>query len=142
MDLKNDENLKYDKLLDRIYMGLPDNTLDNTRFEPLKVDSIIQGKQTIWKNFTKMAKDIKRDPNHLYRFVLKEISTASTLKSGTLTLNGTFYNSKLNAIFEKYLNNFVLCSACKKPDTEFTTQNGVKVLKCSACGAVTSISQI
>jgi translation initiation factor 2 subunit 2 len=142
MDKENIDELDYKSLLDRIYMSLPEKTLNNSRFELPKVDSIIQGKQTIWKNFSKIAKDLKRDENQLYKFVMKEISTSSTIQNGTLVLNGVFNNYKLNVLLTKYIKNFVLCSACKKPDTDIITQEGVKVMKCSACGAITPLPKI
>ena len=141
MTTKNNE-LDYNTLLDRIYMGLPDRSTHESRFELPTVDSIVQGKQTIWRNFSKVAKDLKRNENQLYKFVMKEISTSSAITNNTLVLNGIFNNYKLNEILTKYIKNFVLCSACKKPDTEIVNQNGVKVLKCSACGAITPLPKL
>ncbi len=139
---ENNNELDYKSLLDRIYMSLPDRTLNDSRFELPKVESIIQGKQTIWRNFSKVAKDLKKDENQLYKFIMKEISTASAIQKGTLVLNGIFNNYKLNIILTKYIKNFVLCSACKKPDTEIINQEGVKVLKCAACGAITPLPKL
>jgi translation initiation factor 2 subunit 2 len=140
----NTENnlLDYKSLLDRLYMSLPPKTLESTRFELPTADSMIQGKQTIWKNFSKAAKDLKREESQMYKFVMKEISTSSTIVNGTLVLNGIFNNFKMNQILEKYIKFFVLCSACKKPDTEIVTQNNVKILKCTACGAVSPLPRL
>jgi len=140
--VNSEVDLDYGKLLDRVYMSLPQKTLETTRFDFPTVESIIQGKQTIWKNFSKVAKDLKREPDQLYKFIMKEISTASTISNQTLVLNGVFNNYKLNQILEKYIKSFVLCSACNKPDTEIVSHNGVKVMKCSACGAVTPLIKL
>ncbi|MDD4049703.1 MAG: translation initiation factor IF-2 subunit beta [Candidatus ainarchaeum sp.] len=137
-----DNSLDYNSLLDRLYMSLPTKTLEDTRFELPTVDSIVQGKQTIWKNFSKCAKDLKREELQMYKFVMKEISTSSTIVNGTLVLNGIFNNQKMNQILEKYLKFFVLCSACKKPDTEIVVQNNVKILKCTACGAISPLPKL
>jgi translation initiation factor 2 subunit 2 len=137
-----DNPLEYNKLLDRLYMSLPLKTLEESRFELPTAESIVQGKQTIWKNFSKCAKDLKREETQLYKFVMKEISTSSVLQQGTLVLNGIFNNHKINHILEKYIKFFVLCSECKKPDTEIITQNNVKVLKCSACGAISPVPKL
>jgi translation initiation factor 2 subunit 2 len=135
-------DLNYKELLNRIYMALPERTTGDSRFELPVADSIIQGKQTIWKNFTKCSKDLKREQDQLYKFVMKEISTSSAITNQTLVLNGIFNNYKLNQILTKYINNYVLCSACKKPDTEIVSQAGIKVLKCTACGAVTPLQKL
>lgn len=138
----NKDILDYKSLLDRLYMSLPPKTLENTRFELPTAESILQGKQTIWKNFSKCSKDLKREENQMYKFVMKEISTSSTIVNGTLVLNGIFNNQKINQILEKYIKFFVLCSACKKPDTEIVNQNNIKVLKCSACGAISPLPRL
>ncbi|HOW29065.1 MAG TPA: translation initiation factor IF-2 subunit beta [archaeon] len=136
-------DISYNPLLDRLYMALPAKTKETTRFELPKAQSIIQGKQTIWKNFVKVAKDLNRDPDLLYKFVMKEISTSSTIVNDqSLVLNGVFDNHKINIILDKFINIFVLCSACKKPDTSISTHNNVKILKCTACGAVTPLPKL
>lgn len=133
-------DLDYNKLLDRLYMSLPTRTKESTRFELPRAQSMIQGKQTIWKNFVKVSKDLNRDTDLLYKFVMKEISTSSTIVNNqALVLNGTFDNNKINIILDKFINTYVLCSACKKPDTQITSQKHIKVLKCTACGAVTPL---
>lgn len=139
---KTNTELDYKQLLDRLYMSLPQRTLEKQRFELPRAEAIVQGKQSIWKNFSKVAKELKRDESQLYKFIVKEISTSSTIKNGTLILNGVFNAYKLNQLLDKYIKNFVLCSACHKPDTEITTQEGVKIMKCSACGAITPLPKI
>jgi len=47
-----------------------------------------------------------------------------------------FSETQVNEFFKNYLNQFVLCHECKKPDTHFEDMKGVKMLKCEACGAV------
>jgi translation initiation factor 2 subunit 2 len=138
-----DIDLDYNKLLDRLYMSLPSKAKEHTRFELPKAQSIIQGKQTIWKNFVKVSKDLNRDTDVLYKFVMKEISTSSTIvNNSALVLNGTFDYNKINQTLDKFINIYVLCSACKKPDTEIVTKNGIKVLRCTACGAVSPLPKL
>ena len=94
-------DISYNPLLDRLYLSLPSKTKETTRFELPKAQSIIQGKQTIWKNFVKVAKDLNRDQDLLYKFVMKEISTSSTIVNDqSLVLNGVFDNHKINTIFD------------------------------------------
>ena len=135
--------LNYNQLLDRLYMSLPQKAKESVRYEMPTAISMIQGKQTIWKNFIKCAKDLDRDQNLLYKFVMKEISTSSTIVNNqALVLNGAFDNQKINLILEKFINAFVLCSECKKPDTTIITQHNIKVLKCSACGAISALPKL
>lgn len=136
-------DLDYNKLLDRLYMSLPSKAKEHTRFEIPRAQSIIQGKQTIWKNFVKVSKDLNRDTDLLYKFVMREISTSSTIiNNQSLVLNGVFDYNKINQILDKFINIYVLCSACKKPDTQISTKNGIKVLRCTACGAVNPLPKL
>jgi translation initiation factor 2 subunit 2 len=73
---------------------------------------------------------------------MKEISTSSLITGTTLILNGKFSNNKINDILKKYIKQFVLCPLCKKPDTNIITQKGVKMLKCTACGATHSLPRL
>lgn len=136
------ENLNFNELLDRLYSSLPEKALSDSRFELPVVESMVQGKQTIWRNFSKIAKYLKRDEKQLYKFVMNDISTSSVISDGALILNGIFDTNRLNQILMKYINSFVLCSVCNKPDTEIITQNGIKVLRCTACGAITPLPKL
>jgi translation initiation factor 2 subunit 2 len=42
---------------------------------------------------------------------------------------------KINEKIEAYAKEFVICSECKKPDTELTKENRLMFIKCLACGA-------
>ncbi len=136
-------DLDYNMLLDRLYMSLSSKAKEGTRFEIPRAQSMIQGKQTIWKNFVKISKDLNRETDLLYKFVMKEISTSSTIVNNqSLVLNGTFDNNKINNMLDKFINTYVLCSACKKPDTQISTKNNIKILRCTACGAVTPLPKL
>ena len=74
-----DIDLNYNKLLDRLYMSLPSKAKEHKRFEIPTAQSIIQGKQTIWKNFVKVSKDLNRDTNLLYKFVMKRLAPLQLL---------------------------------------------------------------
>lgn len=127
---------EYEKLLDLAYAQFPANVLEKKRFEIPRVDSAVQGKKTVIHNFSQIAKDIGRDIKHLYKFFTKETATSLLLTEPRLTLNGRFSQQALQGIVNKYVKEFVLCPMCDRPDTKMVEQQGVKVLKCDACGAM------
>jgi translation initiation factor 2 subunit 2 len=134
--------MEYEKMLDRLYMSLPKHTLSKERFELPKIDSMIQGNKTIVKNFSQIAKTVKRDEKHLFKFITKEVATAATIEEGRLILNGKFDEKQINNLFQNYFKQFVLCHECKKPDTKIIEHQRVKVLKCEACGAISPVKSL
>ena len=54
-------------------------------------------------------------------------------------LVGKFSNQQINEIIVSYTNQFVLCPECKRPDTNVVEKQGVRMLKCEACGAISAV---
>jgi len=134
--------MEYDKMLTRLYSSLPEKSISKERFELPKLDSTVQGKKTIIKNFSQAIKSVKRDEKAFYKYLTKETATSAVLADGKLTLNGKFWPEVLDKLFDNYLKEYVLCHECKKPDTEIAERNGVKMLKCTACGAISPLKKI
>lgn len=134
--------MEYDKMLDRLYISLPKEALTKERFEIPKVDSFIQGSKTFVKNYGQILKLIRREETHLLKFLTRETATSASPDKERLVLNAKFTMPQLNALFETYVNEYVLCRECGKPDTRIIDQQGVKRLKCDACGAVRSIKKL
>ena len=129
--------MNYEEMLDRAYSMLPKKTLARERFEIPKLESFIQGSKTVVKNLGSVLKLIKREEKHVMKFLAKETATSANMEEGRLVLNGKFSEQQVNDLFSAYLDRFVLCQECKKPDTHFIEKQGVKMLKCEACGALT-----
>ncbi len=133
---------KYEELLSKAHLMMPAREEEKERLEIPKPNSFVQGKKTIITNFGQILKVIQRDAKHLMKFIAKETAAPATHSEGKLTITGKFSTIQINKIFNNYLKQFVLCPECKKPDTKFTEQNGVKVIKCEACGAVFPLKKI
>ncbi len=129
-------------MLDRLYLSLPKEALTRERFEMPKPDSFIQGNKTIVKNFNQIIKSLNREEKHLIKFITGEVATAVGVEGERAIINGKFNQLQVEKIFNSYLNQFVLCFECKKPDTKFIEEHGVKMLKCTACGALHPIKKI
>ncbi|MAG18150.1 MAG: translation initiation factor IF-2 subunit beta [Candidatus Diapherotrites archaeon] len=134
--------MEYDKMLTRLYGSLPEKSISKERFELPKLDSTVQGKKTIIKNFSQAIKSVKRDEKAFYKYITKETATAGVLADGKLTLTGKFWPEVLEKLFNNYLKEYVLCHECGKPDTEIAERSGVKMLKCTACGALSPLKKI
>lgn len=134
--------MEYEKMLDRLYLSLPKKALEKSRFEIPEVDAFTQGNRTILKNFGQLAKTLAREEKHLFKFFTKELATAGTVEEGRLILNGKFFPPQLQKTFDAYVKAYVLCHECGKPDTVFVDHQGVKMLKCEACGAMHPVKKI
>lgn len=128
-------NSNYKKLLKRAREKIPEEIYQESRFKAPKAEVLIQGNKTIIKNFSSICKTLRRDKESVSKFLIKEIGTAGTVENGFLKLNGNFSEKRINEKLEEYINTFVLCRECKKPDTQLKRDKGVLILKCEACGA-------
>jgi translation initiation factor 2 subunit 2 len=134
--------MKYEEMLDRAYLSLPKKALEHERFEIPKAESIIQGKKTVVKNFNNLLKELRRDEKHFLKFLTKETGAPVTKNGNTLTIGGKVGAIQLNKTIKNYFSQYILCSECGKPDTKIISQQGTKVMKCEACGAITPVKGI
>ena len=128
--------MSYDELLKRARENLPESVFEKERFEIPKVRGHLQGNRTVISNFNQIANALRRDPEHLLKYILKELATPGELKrSGSLLVGAKIAASRINDKIRQYANEFVLCFACGKPDTKIIKEEGFSHLKCLACGA-------
>jgi translation initiation factor 2 subunit 2 len=118
--------LKYDALLDKAIKELPDVLKEHSRFEKPAVDSIIQGKTTVVKNLGDIAKAINRDVDLVSKYLIKELGTAGTHDAQHLVLKGQFREPQIQNRFDAFLEEFVLCSECTRPDTKIMREERIR----------------
>lgn len=130
----------YEELLVKAYHSIPQKALSHERFEVPRAESFIQGTKTIVKGFNILIKDMRRDKKHFLKYLTKETASPITEGNNQLIINGKIGAIQLNKLIQNYFNQFVLCPECKKPDTNVIVQDGVRLLKCEACGAVKPVA--
>lgn len=133
--MTEENTLDYDALLDRLHKGLPQETKDDIRFEVPPVQSNIQGNRTIIYNFSEIANILHREISHVLKYLLKELGTAGDVDGHRVILQGRFNTPLISKRVDNYVSEFVTCSECGKPDTQFIREERVRLLKCMACGA-------
>lgn len=123
-------------MLEEARKNLPEAVFIKERFEIPKVLGHIQGNRTIITNFLQIASTLRRDADHLLKYVLKELATPGEIKkSGALILGTKIPASKVNEKLRQYAHEFVLCFECGKPDTAIVKEGELTYMKCTACGA-------
>ena len=129
-------DLDYEKLLERAREGLEDVMQNAERFNPPIPDIMHEGsKKTIIRNFSEIVDSLRRDETHLYKFLLQELGTAGSINNRRLVLQGRVPEKKIKDRIKSYIETFVVCQECNRPDTSFLRTGRTLNLHCEACGA-------
>ena len=129
----------YEKLLEETYKKVKLIEHGSERFEIPKIEGHIEGTKTILTNLPQVASYLRRDINHLLRYLLKELATSGAIKQNRTVLQRKINSQKINEKIEDYVKEFVLCKECNKPDSELIREKGFTFLHCLACGAKHSV---
>ncbi len=126
----------YNALLDRSMQSLPEKVTAKERFQMPRGAVFYEGNTTILKNFLEIAGILNRDPQHILSYLLKELGTAGEADGERAIFQGRIPERKVQERIGDYVNRFVLCRECGRPDTKLIKKNRTLLLKCEACGAV------
>ncbi len=131
---------KYEDLLDNAYKNIPEKLFNGERFEITKLESFAEGTKTIVKNFGPAIDKIRRKRDEIMKFLSKELAVPANIDGERLILQRKFFGDLINKKFEEYVNFYVICKQCKKPDTHVEELgHGLKNIICEACGARRSV---
>ncbi|MCX8174347.1 MAG: translation initiation factor IF-2 subunit beta [Thermoplasmata archaeon] len=126
---------EYEKLLERAYMNMPQTKGTGERFVVPKADVMVEGKNTIFRNFFEIVEVIRRTPEHFLAYLLKELGTPGEIKEKRVIFKSKISPQMLNERIETYVNTYVICSECGRPDTKLVKEDRIWMLECEACGA-------
>lgn len=126
---------EYEKLLNEAYKNVKQSSGNGERFEIPKIEGHFEGKKTILTNFSQIATHLRRTPEHLQKFLSKELAAQGVQEKDRLVLNKKISSSKINPKIEQYTKEFVICKECGKPDTQIIKEDRISILHCLACGA-------
>lgn len=129
----------YEELLNKGFEELPDDINKAERFKVPKVKGHIQGNKTIISNFLHIAQTIGRPPQHLLKFINRELAALGEIKKTAVIFNTKLQASRINEKIQEYVDTFVICRTCSRPDTKLHKESGVTIMTCQACGARQSI---
>lgn len=132
----------YEALLKRAHEKFPPELLKKGRFVLPVFGSHIVGMRTTIRNFNEVAQSLRRDPQHLLKFLSKEMATAATTESGRAIFQGKFPNDTLQRLLERYAERFVKCPVCGSYDSKIVKEKRLFFLTCEACGARSSVPTV
>lgn len=135
--------MSYEDLLDSAYSNIKVNIEDTTsRFEVPKVIGHHEKNKTVLTNFFQIASHIRRDSNHIIKFLTRELASQAEVNNDRLLLSRRLSSKEINDRIQKYVNSFVLCPKCKKPDTKIIEENSKIFIQCLACGNKSQINKL
>jgi translation initiation factor 2 subunit 2 len=128
--------MDYESSLDRAIDALPERTgTEDSRLRVPDPAGETDGAFTRLTNLGAIADALSREPEHVHRAIQRELGTAGQFDGDRARYNGSFTVADFDAVLENYIEEFVLCSECGLPDTRLTSEDGVDMLRCTACGA-------
>jgi len=127
--------LDYRKMLDEAYLELPPSVFKHKRFEVPRPSITISGSRTIFHNFKEICDVINRDPNHVLKFLSKEMATATAMEGSRVIFQGRFETETFERLIKRYVEQYVICPVCRRPDTKIIKEKRLYFLECEACGA-------
>lgn len=135
-------DLDYSKLLKRVQSATSSQRIDEDRFKLPKVDVFYEGNATVIKNFDKIIGVLNREANHLLKFFLGNVGTAGEISGGRIILQGKIPARTIQDKLNEYVDTYVICSECNRPDTHLVKKGRTILIRCDACGAFRSIGSM
>lgn len=132
----------YEKMLQKACLELPEVTQGSERFVIDKVMGHLEGNKTVLSNLKKIAKDLDRDPEHLLKYLLRELATPGKFVGERVIFGTKVASTAINKKIKKYASEFVFCSECHKPETKIVEEKGIQYIRCNACGVKKPVKTI
>lgn len=104
-------------------------------------DCEVRGNKTFLKNFGRLRKAFRRDPEHFSKCLSRKLATQSRIQGDTIEFQGVFSKDVIKLAIEEYLKDFVCCKKCFEssgklcPDTHLVKLGKTMFLECEACGS-------
>lgn len=126
---------EYEGLLDRARDRIPKDISERARWTLPEPQIMIEGANTIFRNFTDVVSHMDRDENHVFQYILNELGTSGSREGPRARFKGRIPPKRLKKRIVNYVNTFIKCGQCSAPDTLFIKEERTTLLKCQACGA-------
>lgn len=124
----------YEELLKKAYANITEIGPSAERFHIPEAKVYLEGKTTVIENFGDIASYIRREPDHLMKYLVGELGTAGKIEGNRAIFNGKFEASMIVSAIKNYVDDYVICSECGRPDTRLVKDGRVLILRCDACG--------
>ncbi|XP_029161626.1 eukaryotic translation initiation factor 2 subunit beta-like [Nylanderia fulva] len=113
------EQLQYINLLKRAMEILNKNKKDSFQDSKMKLPLEVKRESSTKTsmNLVEISKLLKRDEDHLMKFILNELSTTGSInQEGKLLMKGLFLKAQVQDVLRMYVEHFVVCKGCENVD--------------------------
>ncbi len=132
-------DLDYKKLLKKVLDDTSTKKVVEDRFKLPKAEIFYEGNTTVIKNFDKISDAVNRDPDLILKFLLGGVGTAGELDGSRVVFQGKIPPKHMQDKLKEYVDTYVMCSECNRPDTHLVKQGRTILIRCDACGAFRSV---
>jgi translation initiation factor 5 len=110
----------------------------------IKIEGKGNGIKTVIPNMSDIAKSLNRPPSYPAKYFGSELGAQVILneKDSRYIVNGAHQDEKLQSLLDVFIDKFVLCGACKNPETFMIVKNDKITLDCLACGQQTAVDLV
>ena len=129
----------YRKLLKNVLEDTSAKRVVEDRFKLPKIEIFYEGNTTVIKNFDKISDAVNRDPQLILKFLLGGVGTAGEMEGGRVVFQGKILAKQIQDKLKEYIDTYIMCSECNRPDTHLVKQGRNLLIRCDACGAFRSV---
>ncbi|MBM3303505.1 MAG: translation initiation factor IF-2 subunit beta [Candidatus Aenigmarchaeota archaeon] len=126
--------MDYEALLKRGMEKIPEDVRTAGRFHIARPEVEKAGAKSIITNFLEIAGGLDREPEHLLKFLLKQLATKGEVEGQRLVVLGVFSADAIEKKLELYVKQYVTCPKCGRPDSKLVKEHEGVFLRCDACG--------
>lgn len=123
-----------------------DNTDPFYRYKMPPIQAKVEGRgngiKTAIPNLSEVARALARPPAYVVKYFGYELGAQTTFKEedDRYLVNGSHMQLELQDSLDGFITKFVLCGACKNPETQIQVKGKGNLSKdCKACGRITDV---
>lgn len=110
------------------------------RYQMPKLRGHAEKSWTVLPFFEKTASALHRNQEEVLKFLGLTLHTQTKFDQGRACIKGHFSDGDVHLALRRYIEGFVLCGECKKPETAYRVRRtGAIIQKCFACGHKTHV---
>jgi translation initiation factor 2 subunit 2 len=94
----------YESLLDRARENIPEEISNRSRWRLPAPQILIEGSNTIFRNFNEVVSMMDRDDNHVYQYILNELGTSGSRDGPRARFKGRIPPKRIKATIANYVN--------------------------------------
>lgn len=129
----------YKKLLKNVLRESSTESVIQERFKLPSIDVFYEGNTTVLKNFDKISQTVNREADQILKFFLGGLGTAGEIDGSRVVFQGRIPLKNIQNKMKEYIDTYVMCSECNRPDTHLVKKGRTILIRCDACGAFRSV---